>query len=117
MPHFSGWGTQPRAVGLEVRSRIRAAVVYTNYSVGNVFASIAIDGRMNRQFLHAIFYNPFIAWGVRHITCTIEDENVKSLKLCKHLGFKQCGRLRQAAFNGGDIIIMGMLESECRYLK
>lgn len=116
MPHFSGWGTRPSCIGLERDRKLRAGVVYTNYSRGNVFASIVIDGRMNRQFLHAIFFNPFIAWGVRHITCTIEDENLKSIKLCTHLGFKECGRLRQAAFNGGDIIILGMLKSECRWL-
>ena len=116
MPHFYGWGSEPRGIGLEVAGTLRAGVIYTNYSGGNVFASIAIEGRMNEKFLHAIFYNPFIAWGVRHIGCSIDEDNTKSLKLCSHLGFTECGRLRQAAFNGEDIIIMGMLKHECRWL-
>lgn len=113
--HFSGWGSEPRAIGLEVNGRLRAAVVYTNFSPGNVFASIVIDGRMNRQFLYAIFYNPFVAWKVRHISCTIEESNVKSLKLCGHLGFTERGRLPESAVNGEDIIIMGMLRRECKW--
>jgi len=80
--HFSGWGSEPRAIGLEVGGVLKGGVVYTNYSPGNVFASIAIDGRINRRFLHAIFYNPFVAWKVRHIACTIEESNVKSINLC-----------------------------------
>lgn len=115
--HFAGWGTEPRAIGLEVDGKLRAGVVYTNYSPGNVFASIAVDGGMNRRFLYTIFYNPFIAWKVRHITCTIEESNVKSIKLCRHLGFEQRGRLPEAAVNGEDVIIMGLLARDCRFIR
>jgi RimJ/RimL family protein N-acetyltransferase len=96
---------------------LRAAVVYTNYSPGNVFATIAVEGRMNRRFLYAIFYNPFIAWGVRHITCAIEESNVRSLRLCTKMGFQQEGRLRESAVNGEDVIVMGMLKRECRFIQ
>jgi hypothetical protein len=114
--HFAGWGSDPRAIGLEVEGDLRAGVVYTNYSQGNVFASIVIDGGMNRRFLYAIFFNPFIAWKVRHITCTIEESNVKSIKLCSHMGFVPRGRLPESAVNGEDIIIMGLLKRHCRFL-
>lgn len=115
--HFSGWGSAPSAVGLEVGAKLRAGVVYTNFSGGNVFASIVAEGALNRRFLYAIFYNPFIAWKVRHITCAIEESNVKSLKLCSNMGFNQEGRLRESAVNGEDIIIMGLLKRECRFLS
>lgn len=115
--HFAGWGSDPKAIGLEVDGDLRAGVVYTNYSPGNVFASIALDTPLTRWFLYAIFYSPFIAWKVRHITCTIEESNVKSIKLCSHLGFTQRGRLPEAAVNGEDVIIMGMLARECRFIR
>lgn len=72
---------------------------------------------MNRRFLYAIFFNPFVQWKVRHISCTIEESNVKSIKLCSHMGFTQRGRLPESAVNGEDIIIMGMLARECRWVK
>lgn len=114
--HFSGWGSAPSAVGLEVGGELRAGVVYTNFSGGNVFASIVAEGALNRRFLYAIFFNPFMAWQVRHITCAIEASNVKSFKLCSNMGFIQEGCLRESAVNGEDIIIMGLLKRECRFL-
>lgn len=95
---------------------LRAGVVFTNYSPGNVFASIAAEGPLTRRFLYAIFYNPFIAWKVRHITCTIEESNVKSIKLCTHMGFIERGRLPEAAANGEDVLILGLLKRDCRFL-
>lgn len=113
--HFSGWGSEPRAIGLETDGELTAGVVYTNFSPGNVFGSIVVE-RMNRRFLYAIFYNPFIAWKVRHISCVIEESNAKSFKLCRHMGFSVRGRLPESAAQGEDVIIMGLLKRDCRFL-
>jgi len=75
-----------------------------------------MDASFTRKFLYAIFYNPFVAWNVKHMTCWIEASNAKSLTLCEHLGFVQRGRLPEAAADGGDVIILGMLKRECRWL-
>jgi hypothetical protein len=114
--HFSGWGSDPRAVGYEVDGELKGGVVYTNFSPGNVVASVAMDAPFTRKYLYAIFYNPFIAWKVRHMTCMVEESNVKSLKLCRHLGFVDRGRLPESAVNGEDVIILGMLKRECRWI-
>jgi RimJ/RimL family protein N-acetyltransferase len=114
--HFSGWGSDPKAIGYEVEGVIKGGVVYTNYTPANVFASIALDAPINRRFLYAIFYNPFVVWNVRHLSCAIEESNAKSIKLCSNMGFIQEGRLRESAINGEDVILMGMLKSECRFL-
>lgn len=95
---------------------MRGGVVYTNYNGANVFASIALAGPINRRFLYAIFYNPFVAWGLKHITCAIEESNARSIRLCHHLGFSERGRLPESAINGEDVIIMGMLKRDCRWL-
>jgi len=113
--HFAGWGTEPRAIGMEIDGDLTAGVVYTNFSPGNVFASIAVE-HMGPHFLHAIFYNPFVAWGCRHIGAMIEESNAKSINLCKKMGFSQEGRLRESAVNGEDVIVMGLLKRECRFL-
>lgn len=117
IPNFAGWGTKPQAIGNEREDRLTAAVVYTNFSGKNVWASIVCDEPITRQFLVAIFHNPFNYWGCNHISCAIEASNQKSLSLCSNMGFQQEGLIREAATNGEDIIIMGLLKRECRFLK
>jgi hypothetical protein len=114
--HFSGWGSDPKAIGYELEGDLRGAVVYTNYSGANVFATIAMTAPITKRFLFSMFWCPFVQFGVRHITCAIEESNLPSVHLCARLGFSQEGRLRQAAIGGEDIIIMGMLKSECKWL-
>jgi RimJ/RimL family protein N-acetyltransferase len=90
--------------------------VYTNYSGANVFATIAMTAPITKRFLFSIFWCPFVQFGVNHISCAIEASNRRSVKLCMHMGFRLEGKLREAALNGEDIIIMGMLKRECKWL-
>jgi hypothetical protein len=115
--HFSGWGTEPKAIGYEVDGELKGGVVYTNYSGANVFASIVLDAPITRRFAFAMFWCPFVQFGVRHITCAIEKSNRSSLKLCMHMGFKLRGVLPESAINGEDIIVMGLLKRDCRFLN
>lgn len=114
--HFSGWGSDPKCIGYELDGEIRGGVVYTNYTRANVFASIALTAPMTKRFLHAIFWCPFEQFGVRHISCAIEESNLKSINLCSRLGFSLEGRLRESAINGEDVLMMGMLKRECRWI-
>lgn len=115
--HFAGWGSDPKAIGYEAEGELVGAVVYTNYSGGNVFASIACTAPISRKFLFSMFWCPFVQFGVNHIACAIEASNAASIKLCTHMGFREEGRMREAAVNGEDVILMGMLKRECRWLK
>lgn len=114
--HFSGWGTDPKAIGYEVGGVLKGGVVYTNYTPANVFASIVLEAPLTKRFLYAMFYNPFMQWKVRHISCAIEESNLASINLCARMGFQQEGRLRESAINGEDVILMGMLKTECRFI-
>lgn len=113
--HFSGWGTDPKAIGYEVGGHLKGGVVYTNYTPANVFATIVCEAPITKRFLYAMFWCPFGQFGVRHISCAIEASNARSINLCTRLGFKLEGRLRESAINGEDVIIMGMLKKECRW--
>jgi RimJ/RimL family protein N-acetyltransferase len=114
--HFSGWGSNPKCIGYERAGKIVGAVVYHNFTPANVFASIAMACPITRRFLYAMFYCPFEQWGVRHISSAIEASNLESIRLCSHMGFIPEGRMRESAINGEDVILMGMLKSECRWL-
>lgn len=113
--HFAGWGSDPKAIGYEVSGALKGGVVYTNYTKANVFASIVCEAPISKKFLFSMFYCPFEQFGVKHISCAIEGSNLRSINLCTRLGFKLEGRLRESAVNGEDVIMMGMLRSECRW--
>lgn len=98
---------------------IIACVVYNHFDPGNaVELSVAAEGDrwLTRPFLHAVFSNPFDEWQLRRVWSVIDADNLKSIRLCEHLGFVQEGRLRQAAGPKIDRLLFGMLREECRYL-
>lgn len=81
-----------------------------------MFATIAMTAPITKRFLYAIFYCPFVQFGVNHITCAIEASNLKSVNLCSRMGFRLEGSMRESAVNGEDVLIMGMLKRECPWL-
>ena len=116
MPNFIGWNGYYQAIGYERDGQIKGAVVYTNASPTNVMTSIVLEAPLTRKFLYAIFWYPFVQLGCRRITALVEEWNQKSTGFCEHVGFKVEGKLRNAAVDGGDVVLMGLLKSECRFL-
>lgn len=117
MPNFVGWNGYYQAIGYEREGEIQGAVVYTNASPRNIVTSIVLEAPLTRRFLYSVFWYPFVQLGVHRLTATVEEWNTKSLLFCKHVGFRVEGRLREAASDGGDVIMMGLLKKDCRFLK
>jgi hypothetical protein len=112
MPNYIGWSGYYQAIGLERGGKLSAGVVYTDASPTNVVTSIVCEGPITRRFLYVAFWYPFGQLQVRRITALVEEWNEKSLRFCEGLGFVREGRMRKAATNGGDIIVMGILRHE-----
>jgi hypothetical protein len=99
---------------------IQAAVIYESYSPRNLNMHVAaIEGKawLNRAFLRAAFQYPFGQLKVERVTGLVPDSNEAAKKFDEHLGFKREGLMRGAADDGSDLIIYGMLRSECRHLE
>lgn len=112
---------QPQGLGILQNGALACAVVFDNWrpATKSVFASIAVENKtaLTRGVLSAFFDYGFNHLGCKRITCLIDKNNEKSIKLCSRIGFIQEGTLRQAAPSGNDLLIFGMLEQECRWLS
>ena len=120
IPHVPSWGEWCEAIGLERDGELLAVVVYNYFSGEGADIAMhiaAVPGRrwMTRQFLRVAFRYPFVQLKCRRVTGYVPASNADALKFDLHLGFQQEGRMREALKNGEDVIVLGMLERECRW--
>jgi len=111
---------EPTAIMLFDDNVLRACVAYTDYDEVNLGMHIASDGSrrwLTREYLRACFGYPFEQLGVRRVTGLVAASNPAALRFDTHLGFRMEGRLRHAAQDGSDLLVLGMLRGECRYLR
>lgn len=108
-----------RAIGVARDGALCGVVVFDNFSVGQCCLSVASDGSrrwVTREFLIRVFAYPFIQLSYRRVTCLVAASNSNSLRLCEHFGWTREGVLRHGTPSGEDMILLGMLREECRYL-
>lgn len=55
--------------------------------------------------------------GCKRMNTVTPASNVKARRVDEKLGFVQEGRIREALPDGDDLIIYGMLKSECKWYK
>lgn len=107
-----------RAIGWEENGELRAVTLYDGFSAADCNIHIAGDGKphwFKRQFLVTSFMHPFVQWELRRVTGLVPSKNIKALKFDLNLGFVQEGVLRHA-MPDDDVIILGMIKSECRFI-
>jgi hypothetical protein len=103
------------AIGLVKDGNVVAGVIYENWNRRSVVTHIAIEGRLTRSFLYAIFHHPFVTCGVNKIISAVNDTNTKSVLMVENMGFIAEGRLKDCSPDG-DIILYTMQKSNCRFL-
>ncbi len=102
-------------------------------SIENGFAAVAIlervspDGAyihvaarnahaMTPSFLAHVFYDAFVLLNLPRVTGLVPVSNKSALKFDRHIGFVTEGLMRKAC-NGEDLVILGMLKEECRFIS
>jgi hypothetical protein len=76
---------------------------------------IAIEGRITKGYLKAIFNYPFEFCKVKKIIVPVSSTHAKSLKLVTKMGFVEEARVKDAAPDG-DIIFLTLAREKCRFL-
>lgn len=104
-------------IGQEIDGNIKAVASYSNFQGKSCNFSLAGDGNfINKDFLWAMFDYPFNKLELKAIIATISGSNEKSLKLSRHLGFKEAATIADA-HNDGDLVIMVMRRENCKWLQ
>lgn len=113
------------AIGVMRGPTLIAGVVYHNYiespdgkPISCEISCAAIDKRWaTRHNLRRLLFYPFIQLGVERLQVTIPVESKGVRRFNEKLGFKYEGTGRKAHFLGGDVDVLSMLRSECRWLE
>jgi RimJ/RimL family protein N-acetyltransferase len=108
-----------RGLGLEQDGELIAGVVYENYTGKNITMHVAaVPGKrwLNKDFLYRSFAYPFLQLNCNRVTGLVKADNFEAQKFDENLGFKKEGLLRQACEDGTDLILYGMLKTECRWI-
>lgn len=107
-----------KAVGFGDGNRLRVVTLYDGFSACDCNIHIASDRSghaFTLGFLRASFAHPFLQWNLRRVTGLVPSKNTAALRFDYHLGFKYEGLCRDA-LPDDDVIVLGMLRSECRFI-
>jgi len=100
------------------------------YPDGSIWAVVAFDnftefdceifmagepGWVSRRLCKAVFSYPFTQLGKMRVSGRVDAADEKTLDIDRRFGFRVEGRLRNA-LGDRDIIVIGMLRSECRWI-
>ena len=113
-------GAGHTAIGLmDQDGVILAGVVYDvfrGYDIQMHVAGVADKRWLTKTFLQEAFRYPFEQLMVTRVTGLVAASNIAAQRFDEHLGFKLEGRVRKGMPDGDDLLIYGMLRSECRWL-
>lgn len=108
------------AIGLESDGELIAGVVFDCKHQAAIQMHVASNGSrhwMTPAYMAACFGYAFNQEKVNIIVGLVRADNVDAQRFDEHLGFKKRGQLPQACTDGTDLIVYGMLRSECRYIE
>lgn len=92
-------------------------IVYDRFNEYSCEMHFAGDkGWINRPLARAAFGYPFRQLGLARVTGLVDELKEDVLAMDQRMGFKVEGRIRRG-LGDRDIILLGMLKDECRYLK
>ena len=105
-------------IGQEKDGKLIAVVGYNSFLPNSCQMHIASTDVLwpTKDFLFAVFDYPFNKLKVKVIIAPICKDNVKSLNLCRKLGFEQVADIPYGHPNG-DLIVVTMKRNQCKWLQ
>ena len=118
-PGFCRFRSDATAIGHAINGRLVGVVIYDTFTTGDCLFHTASDGAgrwVTKEFIIRAMAYPFHQLRQRRLTALVSEHNAASLRFTRHFGWKQEGVLREAGARGEDVILFGMLLSECRWI-
>jgi RimJ/RimL family protein N-acetyltransferase len=105
-------------IGQEKDGNLIAVVGYNSFTPNSCQIHVASTDVyfLNKDLLFAIFDYPFNKLKVKAIIAPIVKDNVKSLILCRKLGFEQVADIPYG-HPKGDLIVVAMKRNQCKWLQ
>lgn len=106
-----------RFIGSSFNGVLKAVVVYCGFFGKSCAIHVSSVGSywMTKDFLKTAFELPFKNWNLKVIIGTVSGNNVKSLRLSRHLGFREVAVIPDA-HDDGDLVIFEMRPADCRFI-
>lgn len=96
-------------VAVDASGQIRGATAYDFWTATSVQCHMAAETPMAwRALLPAALEYPFLEADKRVLLAAIRSSNHKSLSVAKHIGFKECYRVKDGFDIGDDLCFMEM---------
>lgn len=107
-----------QAFGFERDGDLVGAVIFTEYTGNDIHVSVVTTNPCwwHRRYIRTLYEYVFDQCGCIRISALVKEDNAKSIKLLRGLGFQEEGRLRHY-FNPQDGLVFGQLRSECKWLE
>jgi RimJ/RimL family protein N-acetyltransferase len=112
----SYWEEKSQAIGLEKDGEIIAGVIYESYNGRSLVVHLAIEGRINKKFLAAVFGYGFNSCGIEKAIAPVSSSNNKIKTLVEKMGFVKEATIKDADPKG-DVEIYTMRRKDCRFLE
>ena len=106
------------AIGLLRDDELVAGVLYEDFTGSSITATIAVapGAVLTREFTQAIFTYPFMQLGCGKMLALIHENNWRSHRLVKHMGFKVEAVIADY-YPDGALNICTMTKADCRWLE
>ena len=125
-PHVGAWVTAQTegafypdrsvAIGLERDGELVAGTVYENWNGKSVVCHIAWQ-RVTPAYMAAVYDYAYNVANVDKIIGPISSNQTRALALVSKMGFSEEARIKDAAHDSGDIVLMTQTPDKCRFLE
>lgn len=103
---------------VDANGRVRGMVGFDNWTKSACCLSIALDSPIAfRSLLAHAFAVPFDDMGRTVVFVSVVSTNSRSLKLVRHVGFREVATAKDAWDVGVDLVMFEMRREDCRWLK
>lgn len=104
------------ALGLERNGELVAGTVYENWNGVSVVCHI-VWHKVTPRYVAAAFDYPYNVANVDKIIGPISSNHTRALALVSKMGFSEEARIKGAAHDSGDIVLMTQTPDKCRFLE